>query len=148
MGFAKFFTVRRIFEIEGDIEDLEGKLLLGSKSFDAERQTPYSIVCTPKVSVGIGMVNGFKFYPITTDVQFARDASGKITVEMHSGMRGEIAFLFVIWFVILVISAATAQEKAWITFAIFPLIILWFQFIYRSQQEMLQKTVENHLKRS
>ncbi|RZJ72003.1 hypothetical protein [Flavobacterium sp.] len=81
-------------------------------------------------------------------MRIKRNPSDKIQVKMHSGMRGEIVVLFLIWLVILVLSAATGEKMAGITSGIFPLTIAWFQFIFRAQQEILQKSIKNHLKRS
>lgn len=143
-----FFSVWRTFETEGDVEDLEDKLLVGGASFYARRQNEYAIECRLKASLGVALINGFKSYPIGTDVMIFRDANDKIHVEMRSGMRGEIAFLFLMWFAIAIASVASDEKNLWIAAAVFPMLIVWFQFLYRSQQQILQKSVETHLKSS
>jgi hypothetical protein len=134
---VKRLTINKEFVFRGGIDDLK-EILKNSKDINYKAFSAREIKITPSISWGTMTMSGIRV-PISVRATFTEQNPGELRIILTTKIRPE-HYLLVVLFTFCILGVVFSDEPDWLTIYVFGLWIichLWFQFIYRLQ--------ENHL---
>ena len=149
MGPTKYLTLSKVFEINSSIEQLQQQLLNKNiPKFDAEFLSFKEYHINAKLSVGIAIsFSGLFNFPICTSLKLMEETQNKTIVNLKTYVRPELIFISLLWIISLLFKLFSETKIPFaIPFVVFPLILIWFWFVYRTQEESLHTAIEKYLK--
>lgn len=142
-------TLLKEFEINKAIEKIQNELNSYTKEFIVIRNNIVDYDVNAKNSFGIGMSTQNNFsLPITTNMKLKKVDSANTKIILKTSFRIELLIIIILWIgITLTQIVGNVKIPIWVTIVLFPIILLWFGFIYRSQEEILHQKIEYFLKR-
>lgn len=90
---------------------------------------------------GPGLIDGISIYGQVLD-----GPNSTTIVQLSTRMRVELILILIVWIVLIILQIIGNEIPIWVSLVLFPIIFLWFGFIYRLQENSLLKKVEKTLK--
>lgn len=140
----KIVSYRR-FTIEKSVGELAELFAQGAKRFTITRNNLTNYDAEAKVSVGVFISAGLFHLPIKTKIKLNAIEEGTTAVCLKTDFRIEVIILTLLW-IILVILKLLGNNIPLAVPILFPLIILWFWWIYKTQEEALHSQIEDLIK--
>ncbi len=146
--FLTPILLKEEFVFDGTIEQLNEKIRLNNnKKFKTEWSEYNRFKFTAKWSLGTLIIDGF---PKATDgiggfAELKKISDIKTKVELRTKIRSELYFVIILVPLVYIVAIVSKQEFSNWTLLYFPLILLWFWFVYRVQEKMLFKKVKDYL---
>lgn len=142
------FIIRKIFIVNGTCEKLILKLKnIENKNMYIERIDKHHFKMHSKFSFGTGHLSSQSFLPIQVNVKIHPTTELKQKLEVYTFIRPE-NYLFSMAFIIST-SLIWASQRSWklvlITCGIYIVVTIWFNFIYKIQEESLIKIIKKSL---
>ncbi len=88
-----------------------------------------------------GYFDGIKGYAVLTELN-----NGNTKIELSTKLRFEMYFLGILFIVFLPIFLFNKENLPIWTLFLFPVMIIWFWFVYRLQEKRLFEKVKKYLK--
>jgi len=156
-GLESLFVLRQ----EHEFPKGKGVILrkLESSEFsdlDVKRTRENEFHLSAKVSLGVGGVAGSIsfFQPIAVNAVVHVSGDNDARISFASEIRVELVVIGLVWLlvfawaVVLWFSDVAWHPEALILIGVLPLVLLWFRFVYRVQEEHLITSVLKRLKQS
>lgn len=90
-----------------------------------------------------GMIEGIKIY-----CKITKQSDSTVLISFTSKLRIELIVMSIVWFGVIFFQVFGNEEfPLWINMVLFPVVLLWFGFVYRVQEKSLLKKVEKKIKR-
>jgi hypothetical protein len=96
---------------------------------------------TAIVQGGPGLIDGISIYGEVLD-----GPESTTTVHLSTRLRIELILILIIWIVLIFFQIIGNEIPLWVSLVLFPIIVLWFGFIYRVQENSLLKKIDKKLK--
>ncbi len=141
--------LKESIEFRGSASELKKRIRLKKeRKFDLEWLSDNEFKVLSKFSIGTIMLNnhpgffdGIKGYGTLTEL-----SNGNTQINLTTKLRVEMYFTGIISIIfILVFIFSDEKVPSWLYF-IFPIMIIWFWFVYRFQEKILFKKVRNYIK--
>lgn len=98
---------------------------------------------TAVVQGNYGMIEGIKIY-----CKITKEPDSTVLISFTSKLRIELIVISIVWLGVMFFQIFGNKEfPLWINMVMFPILLLWFGFVYRIQENALLKKVEKKIKR-
>jgi len=90
-----------------------------------------------------GLIEGIKIY-----CKIIKQPDSTVLIRITSKLRIELIVISIVWLGVIFLQIFGNEEfPLWINIVLFPMVLLWFGFVYRVQEKALLKKVEKKIKR-
>jgi L-asparagine transporter-like permease len=147
--FIEKILLRESFELNSSILELKEQIRSKKeRKFNLDWISDNEFKFLSKVSIGTIMLNynpgyfdGIKGYAVLTELN-----NGNTKIELSTKLRFEMYFLGILFIVFLLLFLFNKENLPIWTLFLFPVMIIWFWFVYRFQEKRLFEKVKKYLK--
>ncbi|MHC0440062.1 hypothetical protein [Flavobacterium sp. 3-210] len=142
--------LKESIEFNGSIAELKEKIQIGTdRKFRFEWISENDFKILSKISLGTFILNsnpgyfeGIKGFGKLTELK-----NGKTKIDLNTKLRVELYFAAILPTLTFIVSFLSGNKTPfWSVFLIPVVVVLWFWFIYRCQEEMLFRKFINYIK--
>ncbi|WP_421810354.1 hypothetical protein [Flagellimonas sp.] len=147
--FIEKILLKESFELNSSTLELKERIRLKKeRKFNLDWISDNEFKFLSKVSIGTIMLNynpgyfdGIKGYAVLTELN-----NGNTKIELSTKLRFEMYFLGILFIVFLLLFLFNKENLPIWTLFLFPVMIIWFWFVYRFQEKRLFEKVKKYLK--
>ncbi|MCR9263694.1 MAG: hypothetical protein NXH86_06025 [Flavobacteriaceae bacterium] len=147
--FIEKILLKESFELNSSTLELKEQIRLKKeRKFNLDWISDNEFKFLSKVSIGTIMLNynpgyfdGIKGYAVLTELN-----NGNTKIELSTKLRFEMYFLGILFIVFLLLFLFNKENLPIWTLFLFPVMIIWFWFVYRFQEKRLFEKVKKYLK--
>jgi len=137
----------REIEVKKSINEIAGILDVRNTKFNIIRHNLINYEATSKISIGTLSFKGFNnFLPIKINIKLRNKDNDTTIVQFYTYPRVELVLITIILVVLVILQLLGKGIPIVVTTVILPLSLIWFGWLYRSQETALQSKVENFIK--
>ena len=141
--------LKETIEFKGAISELKEQIRLKKgRNFNLEWISDKEFKVISKVSIGIIMLNNFpgffdgiKGYGTLTELN-----NGNTQIHLTTKLRVEMYFIGILSAIFFLVAIFSNEKFPIWLFFLFPIMLVWFWFVYRFQEKRLFQKVRNYIK--
>ncbi|KOP40287.1 MULTISPECIES: hypothetical protein [unclassified Flavobacterium] len=141
--------LKESIEFNGSITELKEKIqIVTERKFKFEWISENDFKILSKISVGTFILNsnpgyfeGIRGFGKLTELK-----NGKTIIDLNTKLRVELYFAGILPTLTFIVSFLSSDKTPLWSFFLIPVVVLWFWFIYRCQEEILFRKFRNYIK--